>query len=297
MTYHGVVDQQVVARALAMASERSTANGVSIRILSGVEEQNLARQIFDEVWPTDEGTQITANLLQAMTHNGTYVSGVFVEGKIVGAAFAFPSVDEHRRLHLHSHMAAVKENFRDRSIGSTLKWHQRAWALERGYEVITWTFDPLVKRNARLNLVKLGVQVFEYFPNFYGELPDALNAGDPTDRVIARWDLLSESTLAAARYLNLEILPKEIGVALSNVEGRPVRHDMNPTAEQLLCYLPSDIIETRSQDDALALEWRLALRTELHPRLNSGWHISGFTHDGAYLVTKLLKNQKENRVE
>lgn len=297
VTYHGVMDQNMVTRAAAIAIEKSAATGVSIRVLNGVEEQNFARQIFDEVWPTDEGTQITANLLQAMAHNGTYISGAFVEGEIVGAAFAFPSVDEHGHHHLHSHLAAVKENFRDRSIGSTLKWHQRAWALKHGYEVITWTFDPLVKRNARLNLVKLGVQVFEYFPNFYGDLPDALNAGDPTDRIIARWDLLSESTLAAARYRNLEKLADEIPVALSNEAGRPVRHEINPTADQLLCYLPSDIIEIRSQDSALALEWRLALRAELHPRLKSDWHISGFTHDGAYLVTKLLKNQKENGVK
>jgi predicted GNAT superfamily acetyltransferase len=287
------MDQQVVARALAMASERSTASNVSIRILNGVEEQNLARQIFDEVWPMDEGTQITANLLQAMAHNGTYVSGVFVEGEIVGAAFAFPGVDEHRHLHLHSHMAAVKENFRDRSIGSTLKWHQRAWALERGYEVITWTFDPLVKRNARLNLVKLGVRVFEYFPNFYGDLPDALNAGDPTDRAMARWDLLSESTLAAASSRNLEKLSNEIPVALSNIDGRPIRLEVDPAASQILCYLPNDIIEIRSQDNSLALEWRLALRAELHPRLNSGWHISGFTHDGAYLITNNGKEKEE----
>lgn len=278
------MDQNVVTRAAAIATEKSLASGVSIRVLSGLEEQNLARRIFDEVWPTDEGTQITANLLQAMAHNGTYISGVFVEGEIVGAAFAFPSVDEHRHLHLHSHMAAVKENFRDRSIGSTLKWHQRAWALERGYEVITWTFDPLVRRNARLNLVKLGVQVFEYFPNFYGDLPDALNAGDPTDRVIARWNLLSQSTLAAASYRNLEKLANGVPVALSNIDGKPIHHEIDPSQSQVLCYLPSDIIEIRSQDSALALEWRLALRAELHPRLDSGWHISGFTHDGAYVV-------------
>ena len=283
----------MVARAAAMASEKSTASGVSIRVLSGVEEQNLARQIFDEVWPTDEGTQITANLLQAMAHNGTYVSGVFVEGEIVGAAFAFPGIDEQRHLHLHSHMAAVKENFRDRSIGSALKWHQRAWALERGYEVITWTFDPLVRRNARLNLVKLGVQVFEYFPNFYGDLPDALNAGDPTDRAIARWDLLSEPTLAAASNRNLEKLSNEIPVALSNAAGKPIHHDINPSHRQVLCYLPNDIIEIRSQDNALALEWRLTLRAELHPRLISGWHISGFTHDGAYVISKNGKEEEK----
>lgn len=297
MATPSVIDPEVIAAAKRDARERITSSGVEVRILEGVAEQDFARVIFDEVWPTDEGTQITANLLQAMAHNGTYVSGVFVEGEIVGAAFAFPGVDEDGHLHLHSHMAAVKENFRDRSIGSTLKWHQRAWALEHGYEVITWTFDPLVKRNARLNLVKLGVQVFEYFPNFYGDLPDALNAGDPTDRIIARWDLLSDSTLAAASSRNLEKLADEIPVALSNIAGRPIRHEIDPSQPQVLCYLPSDIIEIRSQDSALALEWRLALRAELHPRLNSGWHISGFTHDGAYLVTNQVNSQIEGWVK
>ena len=286
VTYHGVMDQQLVANAKRDAQERIMASGIEIRVLVGVTEQDFAREVFDEVWPTNEGTQITANLLQAMAHNGTYVSGVFVEGEIVGAAFAFPGVDEQGHLHLHSHMAAVKENFRDRSIGSTLKWHQRAWALERGYKVITWTFDPLVRRNARLNLVKLGVRVFDYFPNFYGDLPDALNAGDPTDRAIARWDLLSQSTLSAASYRNLERISDEIPVALSNVEGKPIQREVDSSHRQVLCYLPSDIIEIRSQDSALALEWRLALRAELLPRLESNWHIAGFTHDGAYVVTK-----------
>ena len=283
-TQHGIT-LEIISTAKRDAQERITTSGVEIRTLVGVAEQEYAREIFDEVWPTDEGTQITANLLQAMVHNGTYVSGVFVEGQIVGAAFAFPSVDEERHLHLHSHMAAVKENFRDRSIGSTLKWHQRAWALEHGYGVITWTFDPLVRRNARLNLVKLGVQVFDYFPDFYGDLPDALNVGDPTDRAIARWDLLSDQALAAARFRNLEKLPDEIPVALSNVEGQPIHHEVDSEASHVLCYIPSDIIEIRSESNAVALEWRLALRAELHPRLLSDWHISGFTRDGAYVLT------------
>ena len=281
----------MIATAKRDAQERIATSEVEIRVLVGVAEQDYAREIFDEVWPTNEGTQITANLLQAMVHNGTYLSGVFVEGEIVGAAFAFPSVDEKRNIHLHSHMTAVKENYRDRSIGSTLKWHQRAWALEHGYEVITWTFDPLVRRNARLNLVKLGVEIFEYFPNFYGDLPDALNAGDPTDRVIARWDLLSKTTTDGARFRNLEKLPGAIPVALSIEDGRPIQHAVNLNASQILCSLPSDIIEIRSQDSELALAWRLALRAELLPRLTSGWHISGFTHDGAFVVSNDKKGE------
>lgn len=280
-----MISVEAIVQAHKDAKRRSDDAQVTIRILATVEEQNFARQIFDEVWPTDEGTQITSNLLQAMVHNGTYVSGVFVHGEVVAAAFAFPGIDSEKHLHLHSHMAAVKEKYRNRNIGSALKWHQRAWALENGYETITWTFDPLVRRNARLNLVKLGVQVFDYYSDFYGDLPDALNAGDPTDRVIAKWSLLSDRVVEAARNLNLEIPLERIPVALANVFEEPVKHEVPATSETVAIYLPKDIIEMRSADSDSARAWRLALREELAPRLNSGWHIAGLTKDGAYVVT------------
>jgi predicted GNAT superfamily acetyltransferase len=258
---------------------------VSIRILEGVTEQNLARTIFDEVWPSAEGTQITANLLQALVHNGTYISGAFVDGEIVAAAFAFPGRDDHGHFHLHSHMAAVKEEFRNQSIGSQIKWHQRAWAMEKGYDTITWTFDPLVRRNAKLNLVKLGVQVFDYFSDFYGDLPDALNAGDPTDRTIAHWKL-DAGRVSDALNRKLFFPINDSPVALANIHGTPLTQDVDQSASTILCYIPEDIIEIRSKNSELALRWRLALRQELQSRLADGWSIAGFTQDGAYIISK-----------
>ena len=286
MTPFTSISAASIAQAHKDAKFRADNAQVSIRHLQGIAEQNYARAIFDEVWPTNEGTQITANLLQAMVHNGAYISGVFYDVDVIAAAFAFPGIDSEAHLHLHSHMAAVKEKYRNRNIGSALKWHQRAWALENGYETVTWTFDPLVRRNARLNLVKLGVQVFEYFADFYGDLPDALNAGDPTDRVIARWDLLSQRVVGAAKNLNLEISPKEIAVALANANEKPAKHSIPDSAESVAVYLPTDIISMRADNPARAWEWRIAVREELQPRLLSDWYIQGFTSDGAYVVTK-----------
>jgi predicted GNAT superfamily acetyltransferase len=253
---------------------------LSIRILSGIDEQDLARGVFDEVWPSDEGTQITANLLHAMVHNGTYLAGVFIKDEIVAAAFAFPGFDKNKHSHLHSHMTAVKESYRNRNIGTALKFHQKAWALEHGYETITWTFDPLVRRNAKLNLVKLGVQVFDYFSDFYGDLPDTLNAGDPTDRVIAHWDIANPRLIATERT------GIDIAVVLENVDGIPIQREVSATSSEVLCYLPVDIIELRASNRALALQWRLAMRNQMQLRLNLGWHISGFTADGAYILSQ-----------
>lgn len=258
---------------------------LEIRILQGVAEQNLAREIFDLVWPSDEGTQITSNLLQALSHSGAYVAGGFIGEDIVAAAFAFPGKDNEGHLHLHSHMTAVKPAFRNRNFGSAIKWHQRDWALAHGYKRITWTFDPLVRRNAKLNLVKLGARAFEYFPDFYGDLPDELNAGDPTDRAMARWDLDSRRVEAAQESQLQSIEPTDIPVALSIEAGLPVENFVGKDLRKILCYIPTDIMEIRAVDSKLALKWRLALRNQLQSRLASGWRIDGLTTDGAYVVT------------
>jgi len=111
----------------------------------------------------DAGTEITPNLLQAMVHSGSYLSGAFIENKLVGAAFAFPATNNG--LHLHSHMTAVLDEFRDQGVGYALKIDQWNWAKKQNYSHLSWTFDPLVRRNAKLNIIKLGVDISAYFPN------------------------------------------------------------------------------------------------------------------------------------
>lgn len=279
-----------IKRAEGDAERVADASGVKIRMLDDLAGQNLARALFDQTWSTDGDTQVTSNLLQAMVHSGAYVSGAFIGDRIVGAAFAFPGRDETGHWHLHSHMAAVLEDVRDRGIGAALKWHQRAWALERGYATITWTFDPLVRRNARLNLLKLGVYVSEYYENFYGDMADALNAGDPTDRVMARWELLSERTLKAALStdgLAPDQIPSGAAIALSIADEEPEIHEVAAKSDVLVVALPPDIIAIRRNDPALAGRWRMAVRSVLAPALASGMEIVGFTNEGAYLVERV----------
>jgi predicted GNAT superfamily acetyltransferase len=184
----------------------------------------------------------------------------------------------------------VLEDVRDRRIGAALKWHQRSWAIQNGYETITWTFDPLVRRNARLNLLKLGVYVCDYYEDFYGDMADALNAGDATDRAMARWELLSDRTMRAAASLNgLDPDPIPIGaiVALSVEADEPVVLQISSSADVLLVALPADIIDIREKNPALAARWRMAVRSVLSPVLASGMEITGFTGDGSYLVERV----------
>ena len=232
-------------------------SNISIRPLSSLPDQDLGRMIFDKTWAMDAGTEITPNLLQAMIHSGAYLSGAFVDGECVGAAFAFPATTGG--LHLHSHMTAVLDSFRDKGIGYALKVDQYKWAKQNNYKEITWTFDPLVARNAKLNVLKLGVDISAYYPNFYGDMPDELNAGDESDRVMASLKVVGDVPT-----------PK---TAIST-----------PDKSAVLIAIPDDIVAIRGKDLAENLRWRRSVRDEFVSALARGGKVIGFSANNEYVV-------------
>jgi predicted GNAT superfamily acetyltransferase len=230
---------------------------IQVRRLETLTDQTLGRQIFDQTWAMDSGTEITPNLLQAMVHSGAYLSGAFIDEKCVGAAFAFPATTEG--LHLHSHMTAVLVKYRDKGIGYSLKIDQWNWAKKNNYKEITWTFDPLVARNAKLNLIKLGVDISAYYPNFYGDMPDALNAGDESDRVMASWKVYGEQPVAKSVITN-------------------------PDKADTLIKIPEDIVTIRSEDISENLKWRHKVREEFMRAFEKGGKVVGFSANNEYVV-------------
>ena len=230
---------------------------MKIKFLIEPLQQKTARDIFDKTWAMELGTEITPNLLQAMVHSGAYLTGAFIGEKCVGAAFAFPATNGG--LHLHSHMTAVLDNYRDQGIGYALKIDQWQWAKKNNYKEITWTFDPLVARNAKLNLIKLGVDISAYYPNFYGDMPDALNAGDESDRVMASWKVVGEQPLAKSIITN-------------------------PSGSDRLIKIPEDIVAIRSEDISESLKWRRKVRDEFMWAFEKGGKVVGFSANNEYVV-------------
>jgi predicted GNAT superfamily acetyltransferase len=230
---------------------------IKIRPLITIEEQDLGRAVFDHTWAKDAGTEITPNLLQAMVHSGAYLSGAFVGTDCVGAAFAFPATTDG--LHIHSHMTAVMENQRDKGIGYLLKIDQWNWAKKNDYKEITWTFDPLVKRNAKLNLLKLGADVSAYYPNFYGDMPDALNAGDESDRLLASWKIKGDAPMSRQEIISVE-------------------------SSDILIEIPEDIVAIRESDLAENLRWRHKVREKFTEGLDKGGQVIGFSANSEYVV-------------
>jgi predicted GNAT superfamily acetyltransferase len=106
---------------------------------------------------------------------------------------------------LHSHVAGVAHAGHGRGIGFALKLHQRAWALHQGVDHISWTFDPLVRRNAYFNMTKLAARPARYLTNFYGPMGDVINGSGDTDRLMVDWDLTSPPVDAAVRGRPLRV--------------------------------------------------------------------------------------------
>jgi predicted GNAT superfamily acetyltransferase len=230
---------------------------IQVRKLETITEQNIGRHIFDETWALDSGTEITPNLLQAMVHSGAYLSGAFIKEKCVGAAFAFPATTSGP--HLHSHMTAVLDGYRDQGIGYALKIDQWFWAKKNNYKEITWTFDPLVARNAKLNLTKLGVDISAYYPNFYGDMSDALNAGDESDRLMASWKVIGDQPTPRSMILN-------------------------PSATDTLIKIPDDVVAIRGEDLSENLKWRYKVREEFMRVFEKNGKVIGFSANNEYVV-------------
>ena len=232
-------------------------NSIQVRKLDNLQDQDSARKIFDITWSLDAGTEITPNLLQAMVHSGSYLSGAFVDNKIVGTAFAFPATNGG--LHLHSHMTAVLPEYRDKGVGYALKIDQWNWAKKKNYSQLSWTFDPLVRRNAKLNIVKLGVDISAYHPNFYGDMPDALNAGDESDRLMVSWS--TDLDAPKARELIT-----------------------NPESSDILIEIPEDIVEIRSKNQSESMKWRRQVREQFMAAFEKNGKVIGFSANNEYVV-------------
>ena len=230
---------------------------ISILELDSHAQQDLGRNIFDTTWSMEAGTEITPNLLQAMVHCGSYLSGAFIENRIVGAAFAFPATNNG--LHLHSHMTAVLDEFRDKGVGYALKIDQWNWAKKNYFSHLTWTFDPLVRRNAKLNIVKLGVDISGYHPNFYGHMPDALNAGDESDRLMVSWSTDTD----APKTRELIIHPKP---------------------DDILIEIPEDIVAIRSNNQSESMKWRRQVRDQFLAAFEKNGKVVGFSVNNEYVV-------------
>jgi predicted GNAT superfamily acetyltransferase len=285
------VDQRTRDEAEATAAEAATRAGVRTLPLHAPGAMREVARLFDAVWGRDPaaGTILAPEALTALVHAGGQVSAALRDEQLVGATAAFVGLADDGEVFLHSHVTGVVAGAEGRGVGRALKWHQRAWAMQRGLSRVRWTFDPLIRRNAVFNLLVLGAHAVTYREDVYGRMHDARNAGAPTDRLVVDWDLHAPRVRAAAagraaapdlRALRRSGAEELLGVA---PDGTP---DVRVTsAPRQLVQVPADIETLRGGQPELAAAWAGAVRATLGERVRGGYRISGVTRDGWYVLT------------
>lgn len=232
---------------------------IKIQPLSSLEYMDQAVELQRVIWGYHDLDMESPALLVVANRFAGQLLGAFDQDKLIGMALAFYSVS-NRQLRLHSHRVGIMPGYQGHGVGRLLKLAQRKDALDRGIQVIEWTFDPMQPRNAHFNLEILGGVARHYIPNLYGITSSPLHGGLPTDRLLIEWELES---------------PRVVEILGGRKPSAPANSIRVPIPD------PAHHNDPESQ---------ARLRQQLVDHLDSGYGVTGFegtTDHAFYLLEKL----------
>ena len=264
-----------------------------IRILESPEDMTSVEELQRAVWPGSETDVVPAHMLITAMHNGGLVIGAFVEDRIIGFVFGFPGLefipDGPRPKHC-SHMMGIHPDHRDSGIGFALKRAQWQMVRHQGLDHITWTYDPLLSRNAYLNIAKLGAVCNTYRRSEYGEMRDELNAGLPSDRFQVDWWVNTRRVerrlskrprrpLKLDNFAKADLRPLYSLQSQSGNWARPPEHFSPLEGKLALAEIPSDFSALKDADFPLARDWRFFSREVFETAFAAGFIVTDFVYD------------------
>ncbi|WP_425557204.1 acyl-CoA acyltransferase [Deinococcus carri] len=235
-----------------------------------------------QAWGYADREVLPATMFRIGAHTGAIVLGAYpAQGDAAalpfGLAYGFPALQGGQVWH-HSHLLAVGPGWRGSGAAVALKLAQRERALAQGLTRMTWTFDPLVARNARLNLGKLGARAVSYHPDWYA-LGEDRETAFPADRLVVEWDLTRPHAERPAP-------PAQGERALEAAGDLPGPSRLNLSGERVLAEVPT---QADRLPEAARLAWRLALREVLGAYLARGYAVTDLAREGErafYVLTR-----------
>lgn len=264
-----------------------------IKILETPEEMTAVEELQRQVWRGSETDVVPAHVFIAAIHNGGIVAGAYLDDRLIGFVFGFPGIektpDGPRAKHC-SHMLGIHPDHRDGGIGFALKRAQWQIVRHQGLDHITWTYDPLLSRNAYLNIAKLGAVCNTYRRSEYGDMRDGLNVGLPSDRFQVDWWINTRrverrlgkrvrKTLNLDHFSQAELHPLYTPHVSTGNLLRPPEH-FSPLEEKLaLAEIPSDFNALKEKDFVLARDWRFFTREVFETAFNAGYIVTDFVYD------------------
>ncbi|MCM3706603.1 MULTISPECIES: GNAT family N-acetyltransferase [Cytobacillus] len=244
-----------------------------IKNLHTVKDLEAVYELEAGIWSVEEAVPV--NHTVATVKNGGFVLGAFVGEKLIGFQYSFPGYDG-TKAYLCSHSLGIHQEYRALGIGEKLKYAQKQTALEKGYDLISWTYDPLETVNANLNLHKLRAVCTQYTENAYGEMSDQMNAGIPSDRFLVEWRILDESPV---RQLSAEVLPRAIEIEVADGLSTPEGVNLEYENEKILIPVPGNFQDIKKREFELALKWRKSTKEAFAHYLSKGWIVTDLIKD------------------
>jgi predicted GNAT superfamily acetyltransferase len=269
--------------------QTSPSDSLSLHIFETPHELESIEDLERLIWPGSETDVVPSHLLLAAVHGGGLVIGAYDEKvfphRPVGFVFGFPGLyytPDGPRIKHCSHQLGVLPAYRNTGIGFRLKRAQWQLVRHQGIDRVTWTFDPLLSRNAHLNIARLGVVCNSYLRDFYGDMRDEMNQGLPSDRFEVDWWVNSrrvERRLSKRprRQLRLIDFQKAEAIILPPLTSL---HDFSPADNPLvLIEIPADFLAVKAGDPTLSLEWRLHTRTAFEDLFARVYLITDFVYE------------------
>ena len=258
---------------MTAASPGEAGAAVELRRLASQEDYAAAVALQRETWGDQFAELVPATMMQVVQKIGGVAAGAFAGRRLLGFVFGITGVRDGRLVHW-SDMLAVRPEARDAGLGRRLKHFQRELLRPLGVETIYWTYDPLVARNAFLNLERLGARIDEYVVDMYGtETGSPVHEAIGTDRFVVAWDLRERGAPAPAATRD-ERAWRETPIV--GVPRAPL-----PDAPALRVAIPADIHAVIAADPSAAAAWRDATREAFTRYLPRGWRVVGVERDEA----------------
>lgn len=268
---------------------------IEIRSVSSHEELRACVDLQIDIWGESFTDLVPASILKVGQRIGGVTAGAFDRaGTLIGFVFGLTGVERGRIVHW-SDLLAVRPDGRNLGLGRKLKEFQRDMVRSMGGEVIYWTFDPIIARNAHINFNRLGVRVSEYAENMYGVTESALHGGLPTDRLIVAWSTDDGDTAA-------RIAEAQRALASADCREAPIVNDDwigDAGDASILPYcirveIPRDGEALLLENPDRALRWRKAARHAIRWGLEHGYTIDAvLAEDGEphayYLMTRTAR--------
>ncbi len=267
------------SQAWTLAEEAAERAGVTLRPLESLRDADEVLRVMVATWGPHQ--LVPREMILALGESGNVPWLAVSGGDVVGYVLGWTGVGSPDGLHVHSHMLAALPDRRHRGVGYALKLAQRAQALDQGIRVVRWTFDPLVARNAYFNLGKLGTVADRFGRDFYGEMTDALNRGDRSDRLVVRWDLDRAPGPRTVSPAERVVLVRRDG---EEPAPQPRTSGAAPSPQGALLEIPQGHAGIRERDAALARSWRDAVADALETCLSLGLVAVGFDRTSSTYV-------------